>query len=73
MCLFLGLSSAERNYDVGDWELLAVKLALEEWQHWLEGSKYSVVVWTDPKNFLICWCIDLGDREDRVRRSAAGG
>lgn len=31
-----------------------MKLALEEWQHWLEGSKYSVVVWTDPKNFLIC-------------------
>lgn len=50
-----------------------MKLALEEWQHWLEGSKYSVVVWTDPKNVLICWCIDLGDREDRVRRSAAGG
>jgi hypothetical protein len=33
------LSSAERNYDVGDRELLAVKLALEEWRHWLEGTK----------------------------------
>ena len=29
----LGLSPAERNYDVGDRELLAVKLALEEWRH----------------------------------------
>lgn len=27
------LSSAERNYDVGNCELLAVKLALEEWRH----------------------------------------
>lgn len=27
------LSPAERNYDVGNWELLAVKLALEEWRH----------------------------------------
>ncbi|KAK1791108.1 hypothetical protein P4O66_002141 [Electrophorus voltai] len=27
------LSSAERNYDVGDCELLEVKLALEEWRH----------------------------------------
>ncbi len=30
------LSDAERNYHVGDLELLAVKLALEEWRHWLE-------------------------------------
>lgn len=27
------LSPSERNYDVGNWELLAVKLALEEWRH----------------------------------------
>lgn len=32
------LSPAERNYDVGNRELLAVKLDLEEWRHWLEGS-----------------------------------
>ncbi len=38
-CAFLShrLSSTERNYHVGDRELLAVKLALEEWRHWLEG------------------------------------
>ncbi|XP_043977886.1 uncharacterized protein LOC122833953 [Gambusia affinis] len=30
------LSPSERNYDVGDRELLAIKLALEEWRHWLE-------------------------------------
>ncbi len=32
------LSPAEHNYDIGNRELLAVKLALEEWRHWLEGS-----------------------------------
>ena len=31
------LSPAECNYDVGNRELLAVKLALEDWRHWLEG------------------------------------
>ncbi|KAL0183501.1 hypothetical protein M9458_019197 [Cirrhinus mrigala] len=31
------LSPAEQNYDVGNRELLAIKLALEEWRHWLEG------------------------------------
>ncbi|KAI3361597.1 hypothetical protein L3Q82_013737 [Scortum barcoo] len=31
-------------------ELLAVKLALEEWRHWLEGSKQPFLVWTDHKN-----------------------
>ncbi len=34
------LSPAERNYDIGNRELLAVKLALEEWRHWLEGSGF---------------------------------
>lgn len=33
------LSPTERNYDIGDREHLAVKLALAEWRHWLEGAK----------------------------------
>ncbi|KAK1797203.1 hypothetical protein P4O66_008285 [Electrophorus voltai] len=44
------LSPAERNYDVGNRELLAVKLVLEEWRHWLEGAKHVFLVWTDHKN-----------------------
>ncbi|KAI3366059.1 hypothetical protein L3Q82_009714, partial [Scortum barcoo] len=44
------LSPAEANYDVSNRELLAVKLALEEWPHWLEGSTQPFVVWTDHKN-----------------------
>lgn len=51
-CAFLShrLSSCERNYHVGDRELLAVKLALEEWRHWLEGAKHPFQVLTDHKN-----------------------
>ena len=51
-CAFFSrrLSSAERNYDVGNRELLAIKLALEEWRHWLEGAAQPFVVWTDHKN-----------------------
>ncbi|KAL4007327.1 hypothetical protein ACER0C_001179 [Sarotherodon galilaeus] len=51
-CAFFSqrLTQAERNYDVGDRELLAIKLALEEWRHWLEGSEHPVVIWTDHKN-----------------------
>ena len=45
------LSRAERNYDVGNRELLAVKLALEEWRHWLEGAEPPFIVWTDHRNF----------------------
>ncbi|KAL0148771.1 hypothetical protein M9458_055949 [Cirrhinus mrigala] len=44
------LSPTERNYDVGNRELLAIKLAFEEWRHWLEGSKHPFVVLTDHKN-----------------------
>jgi len=51
-CAFFSrrLSPAERNYDVGNRELLAVKLALEEWRHWLEGTELPFQVWTDHKN-----------------------
>ncbi len=34
------LSPAERNYDIGNQELLAIKMALEEWRHWLEGAQH---------------------------------
>lgn len=38
------------HYDVGNHELIAGKIALEEWRHWLEGSKQPFLVWTDHKN-----------------------
>lgn len=44
------LTSTERNYDVGKQDLLVVKLALEEWRHWLEETEEPFVVWTDHKN-----------------------
>lgn len=43
-------SPAERNYDVGDRELLAVKLLLEEWRHLHEGAEHLFIIWTDHKN-----------------------
>lgn len=51
-CAFMSkkLSSAERNYDIGDRELLAMKGALEEWHHWLEGAEQPFLVFTDHKN-----------------------
>ncbi|KAL0159647.1 hypothetical protein M9458_043372, partial [Cirrhinus mrigala] len=44
------LSPAETNYDIGNLELLAIKLALEEWRHWLEGAAHLFHVFTDHKN-----------------------
>lgn len=39
-----------RKYDVGNHELLAIKLALEKWRNWLEGSQPSFLVWADSRN-----------------------
>lgn len=36
--------------DVGNQELLVVKLALEERRHWLEGAEQQFVVWITNKN-----------------------
>ncbi|KAK3509477.1 hypothetical protein QTP70_035120 [Hemibagrus guttatus] len=44
------LSLAEQNYDIGNLGLLAIKLALEEWRHWLEGANHPFEVITDHKN-----------------------
>ncbi|KAL0148816.1 hypothetical protein M9458_055825, partial [Cirrhinus mrigala] len=44
------LSPPEQNYDVGNRELLAIKLALEEWRHWLEGANHPFTIITDHKN-----------------------
>ncbi|KAI3363566.1 hypothetical protein L3Q82_012177 [Scortum barcoo] len=51
-CSYLShrLSPSERNYSIGDRELRAVKLALEEWQHWLEGASPPFIIWTDHRN-----------------------
>ena len=49
LCAFYShrLSPAKQNYDIGNKELLAVKLALEEW---IEGAQVPFQVWTDLKN-----------------------
>lgn len=43
---FLNLCLAEQNYDVVSRELLFIKLALEEWHHWLKGFRHPVQVLT---------------------------
>ncbi|KAK3541598.1 hypothetical protein QTP86_033090 [Hemibagrus guttatus] len=44
------LTTAKANYDVGNRELLAIKAALEEWCHWLEGARHTFQVLTDHHN-----------------------
>ncbi|KAK3507763.1 hypothetical protein QTP70_000217 [Hemibagrus guttatus] len=50
-CAFFSrkLSPAEVSYDIGNRELLAIKLTLEDLRHWLEGAKHAFVVLTDHK------------------------
>jgi len=40
----------KQQYVVGNQEFLVIKLALEEWRHWLEGAIKIFSVWTDRKN-----------------------
>ncbi|KAK3530815.1 hypothetical protein QTP70_002849 [Hemibagrus guttatus] len=44
------LTTVEANYDVGNRELLAIKVALEEWRHWLEGARHPFQVLTNHRN-----------------------
>ena len=51
-CAYLSqtFSPAEHNYDIYDWELLAVIHALEHWRHYLQGTAHPVTLLTDHKN-----------------------
>ena len=43
-------SPAEQNYEIYDRELLAIIQALEEWQHYIQGSPHTTIVLSDHKN-----------------------
>ena len=44
------LSPTERNYEIYDWELLAIIQALEEWRHYIQGSVHATTILSDHKN-----------------------
>ncbi|KAI2664094.1 Transposon Tf2-11 polyprotein [Labeo rohita] len=50
-CAFFShkLTAAERNYDVGNKELLSMKATLDEWRLWLEGAIHLCQI-SDHKN-----------------------
>ena len=43
-------SSAQHNYDIYDWELLVVILALEEWHQYLQRTTHPITIITNHKN-----------------------
>lgn len=60
------LIPSERNYDVGNRELLAMKAAMEEWRYWLEGAWYPFTILTDHKNLEnLCSAKRLNSRQAR--------
>jgi len=40
----------EQNYNIGNRELLFIKLALEVWRYWLEGAHHKFEFITDHSN-----------------------
>ena len=51
-CAFISktFSETERNYEIYDRELLAIIRALEEWQHYIQGSPHTTLILSDHKN-----------------------
>jgi hypothetical protein len=44
------MTSAERNYEIQDGELLAIVESFRHWRHYLEGANYRIEVLTDHNN-----------------------
>ena len=49
------LTSVEQKYEIHDKEMLEIIHALEEWWHFLEGTKHHIKIWTDHKNLEYFW------------------
>ena len=51
-CTYLSqtFTAAKRNYDIYNWELLAIMHALDHWHHYLQDTTYPVTLLTDHKN-----------------------
>ena len=51
-CAFISktFSPTERNYEIYDRELLGIIRALEEWRHYIQGSKHTTIIYSDHKN-----------------------
>ena len=74
-CSYLSqsFSPAEQNYDIYNWELLAVIRGLKTWRYYLRGSPFPVKVFTNHKNLLYFkepwklnrrqarWMLDISD------------
>ena len=74
-CAYLSqmFTAAERNYNIYDWELLAIIHALDHWCHYLQGTSHPVTLLTDHKNLMYfhqpqklsrcqaCWMMFLQD------------
>ena len=53
-CAYLSqmFSVTEWNYDIYDWELLAVIHTLDHWCHYLQGTSHPVTLLTNHKNLM---------------------
>ena len=51
-CAYLskGFNNTECNYDVYNKEMMGIICALEAWQHYLEGCRHRIEIWTDHRN-----------------------
>ena len=51
-CAFISkmFSPTDRNYEIYDWELLAIIRALEEWRHYIQGPTHTTIIFSDHKN-----------------------
>ena len=45
-----GFNDMEWNYEVHNKEMMGIICALEAWQHYLEGCKHKIKIWTDHQN-----------------------
>ena len=56
-CTFISrtFSLTEQNYEIYDWELLSVIWVLQEWHHYIQGSKHKMIIYSDHKNFTYFW------------------
>jgi hypothetical protein len=57
------MTSAERNYDADESEMLAIVKTCKQWRHYVENAKHQVLIITDHVNLRTFFIIKILSRK----------
>ena len=59
-------NETKKNYEIYNRELLAIIWALEEWQHYIQGSGHTTTIYSNHQPYLLPECSEVEQETDSM-------